>query len=200
MDNIFVTQEIIHSLKRTKSPGMFLKLDMSKAFDKINWQYMSVVLSAFRFNPHWIYWIINLTYLALFSILVNGSPTPTFCTSRGIRQEDPLSPFLFSLMVEGLGRYISIEQRKNNLKGLRLHGEASYNTHHQGVDDTLLMGHPSVKESLTFWRILNDSLRPLEPLSILPNIIFSSSTLLSQSRISLLEPLGSLRVPFQPNT
>ena len=88
-----------------------------------------------------------------FSILVNGVPSPPFHPSRGMRQGDPLSPFLFVLMVEGLGRLIHKEVQAHKLRGISLHG-APVTTHLQFVDDNMLFGHPSVQEAHSFKAIL----------------------------------------------
>eukprot|EP00253_Pinus_taeda_P021995 PITA_21995 len=106
LDGIILTHEIIHSLKQTRKPGMILKLDLSKAFDKLSWTYIQKILNAFGFSHMWVRWIMGLLSSSFFSILVNGYPSQPFRPSRGIRQGDPLSPFLFILMAEGLGRLI----------------------------------------------------------------------------------------------
>jgi hypothetical protein len=85
MYSVILAHEVIHSLQKTKTPGMLLKLDLSKAFDKISWQYMRAMLLAFGFDQSWVSWILNLTSLAFFSILVNGVPSRPFSPSRGIR-------------------------------------------------------------------------------------------------------------------
>ena len=64
---------------------MLLKLDISKAFDKLSSKFMEEMLEAYGFHQDWIRWIISITSTAFFSILLNGSPTRNFKPSRGIR-------------------------------------------------------------------------------------------------------------------
>jgi hypothetical protein len=122
LDNIILAHEVIHSLHATKSPGMLLKLDISKSFDKLSWNYLESTLLAFLFDSSWVSWIVNLTSSTLFSILVNGVPSKPFSPSRGIRQGDPLFPFLFILMVEGMNRAIKETITDHSLSGLTPHG------------------------------------------------------------------------------
>eukprot|EP00253_Pinus_taeda_P018354 PITA_18354 len=92
MDGIILTHEIIHSLKQSKQAGMLLKLDLSKAFNKLSWSYIHHMLKAFGFCSTWVRWIMSLITSSHFSLLVNGFPSRPFKPSRGIRQGDPLSP------------------------------------------------------------------------------------------------------------
>jgi hypothetical protein len=156
MDSVILAHEVIHSLKSTKTPGMLIKLDLSKAFDKASWQYLRATLNSFGFDQNWVNWILNLTSSAFFSILVNGVPSWPFSPSRGIRQGDPLSPFLFVLMAEGLGRYIKSAVLEGSLKGLPLHNIKPAPSHSQFVDDTLLMNSPTAREANKLNSILSD--------------------------------------------
>eukprot|EP00253_Pinus_taeda_P007787 PITA_07787 len=153
-DGIILTHEIIHSLKQSKRPGMLLKIDLSKAFDSISWEYMQKVLKAFGFDNAWIRWVSSLISSAFFSILINGIPTSTFRSSRGIIQGDPLSPFLFIIMVEGLGRCIKNAIQAQDLKGITLH-HAPTVSHQQFVDDNMIFGYPSVHEARTLNSLLS---------------------------------------------
>jgi len=123
---------------------MLLKLDLSKAFDKLSWDFMQAMLIAFGFDQNWVTWILNLTSSALFSLLINGVPSKPFSPSRGIRQGDPLSPFLFIIMTEGLSRSIHAALENNLLTGFPLHDISPPLSHSQFVDDTLLLGSPTV--------------------------------------------------------
>ena len=137
---------MIHSLKQTKSLGMMIMVDLAKAYDKVNWNFLKEVLKAFGFKHDWVRWISNLVSSAFFYILVNGAPSVTFQASRGICLGDPLSPFLFILMAEGLGRVLKAKRMDGTLKGLYPHEGMNAQTHQQFVDDTMLMGMALVRE------------------------------------------------------
>jgi len=99
--------------------------------------------------------VYNMISTPNFSILINGIPTTTFNATRGIRQGDPLSPFLFIMATEGLGRYFKKEQRERKIKGLRLWGNNLPITHQQFVDDIMLFCEATIKEVRNMKRILD---------------------------------------------
>eukprot|EP00253_Pinus_taeda_P028709 PITA_28709 len=134
---------------------MMIKLDLSKAYDRLSWNYLGKVLESFGFCRRWVDWIHSLISYPSFSILVNGTPSKTFSASRGIRRGDPLSPFLFILAAEGLGRFIKKQREANKIKGLKLWGNNLPLTHQQFVDDIMLFGEPTVKEVKHLRRILD---------------------------------------------
>jgi hypothetical protein len=118
MDGIVVAHEAIHSLKVSKKAGMMMKLDMSKAYDRMNWDFLRKIFLAFGFGGDWVDWVLNLVSSSFFSILVNGSPSKTFNPSRGLCQGDPLSPFLYIILVEELGCNLSQAKRRGDIKGI----------------------------------------------------------------------------------
>lgn len=116
MDGIIVTQEAIHSLKKLRNKGMMIKLDLAKAYDKLSWEYLQRILKAYGFDDRWTTWIMSVISTPSMSILLNGTPTETFKPSCGLRQGDPLSPFLFIIAADGLGKLIKERVSSGNLK------------------------------------------------------------------------------------
>eukprot|EP00253_Pinus_taeda_P007518 PITA_07518 len=120
LDNIIQAHEVVHSLNSKRKASMIMQLDIAKAYDKVNWTYIKKVLYVFGFDHNWIRWVMALVTYANFSILVNGSPSDIFLPSRGLREGDLLSPFIFILMMEGLGRSIKHAKETGKIQGLQL--------------------------------------------------------------------------------
>eukprot|EP00253_Pinus_taeda_P024113 PITA_24113 len=114
---IGVAQEVIHSVKQKKKKGVILKIDLSKAYDRINWLYLRLLLTHLGFNFSFISWIMGCISNVSFAVLINGAATPFFKSQRGLRQGCPLSPLLFLLVAEGLSRLIHNARRTNKIKG-----------------------------------------------------------------------------------
>ena len=98
---------MIHTLQTQKKVGMIIQLDLSKAYDKVSWNFIEDILDAFDFDQRCIKWILALVTSPSYSILVNGEPKGLISPSRGIPQGDPFPPFLFLLCIEGLHGLIS---------------------------------------------------------------------------------------------
>lgn len=84
LNSIIQAHEVVHSLLSNKKAGMIMQLDIAKAYDKLNWNYIRKVRLAFGFDHNWVRWVMALVTYS-FSILVNGSPSKTFKPSRGLR-------------------------------------------------------------------------------------------------------------------
>ena len=125
-ENVVLAHEIVHSFKYTGKKKGFLgiKLDFQKAYDRMEWNFLMVVLKAFGLS----YSFVNLIHQCLssveFTLLLNGGLGPSFSPSRGLRQGDPLSLYLFILGNEVLMRLINREVSQNNLTGFKVSNTA----------------------------------------------------------------------------
>ncbi|XP_071926081.1 uncharacterized protein [Coffea arabica] len=104
-DNILLTQELVADLdRRLRHPNLMLKLDMEKAYDRVEWPFLLYMLRQFGFAEQVVDMFFRLVSNNWFSVLVNGEAAGFFRSSRGVRQGDPVFPGLFVLVAEFLGR------------------------------------------------------------------------------------------------
>ena len=140
-DNILVAFETLHHMKRKKMGKvghMALKLDMSKAYDRLEWVFLQRTMEKMGFSSKWIRWIMECIKSVSYSILVNGEPKGHFVPTRGIRQGDPLSPYLFLICSEGLNGLIDHAMINNHIEGVSLCRKGPKISHLFFANDSLL--------------------------------------------------------------
>ncbi|PNX82715.1 cysteine-rich receptor-like protein kinase [Trifolium pratense] len=144
LDGILIANEVVDEARNFKKDLLLFKVDFEKAYDSVDWGYLDAVMGRMAFPNLWRKWIRECVCTATASVLVNGSPTDEFPLRRGLRQGDPLSPFLFLLAAEGLNVLMEAMVARNLFTGYSIGGQGSVSVSHlQFADDTLLMGTKS---------------------------------------------------------
>ncbi|XP_062011572.1 uncharacterized protein LOC133728174 [Rosa rugosa] len=157
-DNTLVATEVAHFMKklRRQADGFFsLKLDISKAYDRLEWSFLEAMLVKLGFARTWVDVILATVKSVSYSILINGNPTGFILPTRGIRQGDPLSPYLFILCAEGLSALISSSVQNGVLRGLTMSPSAPTIHHLLFADDSFLFGEASARECQAVKNILS---------------------------------------------
>jgi len=122
-DNILVACELTHFMKhkeKGKEGYAAVKLDMSKAYDQVEWSFLHAIMTKMGFRSRWIDLIMNCVTTVSYRIRVNGELSEMFKPERGLRQGDPLSPYLFLLCAEGFSTLLSQAEQNGRLQGVKV--------------------------------------------------------------------------------
>ncbi|WOG84407.1 hypothetical protein DCAR_0103590 [Daucus carota subsp. sativus] len=131
-----------------------LKLDVSKAYDRVDWSFLQYQMIQMGFSRKWIDWIMLCISTVSYSVNFNGEQIGPISPTRGLRQGDPLSPYLFLLCVEGLSRSIRNSVEEGKLSGCKIHVQAPSVTHLLFADDSFLFCKATMEETREIKTIL----------------------------------------------
>ncbi|RVW83364.1 LINE-1 reverse transcriptase-like [Vitis vinifera] len=149
LDAVLIANEAVDSRLKDNVGGVLCKLDIEKAYDRVSWSFLLAVLKEMGFGERWIKWIDWCISTVKFSVLVNGSPSGFFQSTRGLRQGDPLSPYLFVIAMEVFSSMMRRAISGGYLAGWKVsggRGEGMHISHLLFADDTLVFCEDSPDE------------------------------------------------------
>ena len=154
LDVVLVANETVEEYRKLGRSGLVFKLDFEKAYDHVEWGFLDFVLQRKGFGFRWRKRITGRLSSVSFSVFINGRPRGKFKGSRGLRQGDPLSPFLFTLVADVLGRLVDKAKGSDAIYGFFVGRDNVEVTHLQFADDTLLFMEPNHNVFLNVLRLL----------------------------------------------
>ena len=154
LDAVLIANEIVDERRRSGEEGVVFKIDFEKAYDHVKWDFLDHVLKKKGFSPRWRKWMSGCLSSVSYAILVNGSAKGWVKASRGLRQGDPLSPFLFTLVADVLSRMIMRAEERNMMEGFRVGRNRTRVSHLQFADDTIFFSNSREEELQTLKSLL----------------------------------------------
>lgn len=161
-DNSIVAYEVLHymrSRRRGKDGYVALKIDISKAYDCLEWPFIRFMLQSLGFDAKFIDLVMFCVSTVSYQVLHQGQLLGPITPQRGVRQGDPLSPYLFILCAEGLSCMIRAQVAANALHGCIIATGAPQITHLFFADDSLLFFKAEISEAQTVQEVLNSYAR-----------------------------------------
>lgn len=137
LDGIVILNEIVDEARRKKISRFVFKADFAKAYDSVEWNYLEEMMVKMNFGRKWCNWVMECVRTASISVLINGSPSGDFRMERGLRQGDPLSPFLYLIAAEGLSLLMKKAVEVGLVESTVIGGEGVMVSHLQFADDTI---------------------------------------------------------------
>ncbi|XP_048494745.1 uncharacterized protein LOC125494904 [Beta vulgaris subsp. vulgaris] len=141
VDNCLIAHELVNNIKQTTSGKQYLaalKIDMFKAYDKVDWDFLDWLLAQMRIPSKCRHWIMQCVTTVSYSIIVNGEPTSRFYPTCGLRQGDPLSSYLFILVMDVLSRMLTNGIADKSFEGIKISRLGPSVSHLFFADDSLI--------------------------------------------------------------
>ncbi|XP_074336841.1 uncharacterized protein LOC141674013 [Apium graveolens] len=156
-DNALIAFEVNHYIKR-RTLGVNgiagLKIDVSKAYDRLEWDYIEHMLNKFGFNPTWIGRVMGCVKTVSYGFWQNGTEFGDVKPQRGIRQGDPISPYLYILCAEGLSSILRRHEEAGLIHGCIAARGAPSISHLLFADDCYLFFKATKSEATTMKNVL----------------------------------------------
>jgi len=185
-----------------ESKGFFpLKLDLAKAFDRIEWSFIVKTLRRQGFNEHFIDLVYNCISTTTLSVIINGKPTPSFHPLRGVRQGCPLSPYLFIIAINELSICLQHHSDMHNIHGVTLGPDCPHIHSLLFADVLIICGQANHEEAMKINSILQSFCRASgQTPNLAKSSIMFSKNVDEQSKRAVENIFRSLILPLIPST
>ena len=157
-DNALLAFECIHSIhqeKKQENSYCAYKLDLSKAYDRVDWGFLERVMIKLGFAHRWVQWIMTCVTTVRYTLKFNGTLLESFAPECGLWQGDPLSPFLFFFVADGLSELLKQGVRTNVIQPLKICRGAPGVLHLLFVYDTLLFFKATIQKATAVKEIIH---------------------------------------------
>ncbi|CAA7048872.1 unnamed protein product [Microthlaspi erraticum] len=193
-DNILIAQEAFHALRTNpicKAKFVAIKTDMSKAYDRVEWTFLIGLMRKLGFDEKWISWITACISSVSYQVLINGEAKGHINPSRGLRQGDPLSPFLFIILTEALVAQLRGAEAEGRITGLKIARNCPSISHLLFADDSLFFCKADVLQCAELIRIIKCYGKASgQELNVSKSSVFFGSKVPPDTRRSLKLALG----------
>lgn len=157
-DNILLAYELTHFIqnKRSSKEGFAaIKLDMSKAYDRVEWDFLRRMMLKMGFAEIWVNTAMRCVTSVSYKVKLNGDLTEEITPERGLRQGDPISPYLFLICVEGFSSLLHAAETRGDLEGVKVYVDAPSINHLLFADDSLLLLKTNERSANHLQNVLN---------------------------------------------
>lgn len=138
LDGVLVVNEVLDLAKREKRSVVILKVDFEKAYDRVSWNFIRYILRRMGYGVRWMKLMESYIFTSSMSVLINGSTTKDFSVEKGPRQGDPLSPFIFVLVMKFLTILLKKAKEVGEFRGFKIKGSKEVDLL-QFADDTIIV-------------------------------------------------------------
>jgi hypothetical protein len=150
LDNVMVASEILHHMKcktRGRVGELALKIDISKAYDRVKWSHVKDMMRKMGFHEKWVNWMGLCMESVQYHVQINGEGVGLQTPGRALRQGDPLSPYLFIICAEGLSILLKRLEARGDIHSVKVCRGAPLLTHLLFADDCFLFCRADEREA-----------------------------------------------------